>query len=213
MKAMLRCDFLNFMQSARTLALMIVFFLVMALLSTNLAFLGTILITCSVVMPFNLFTYEATAGWDKLALSLPISRSDIIVSKYLLCAAMVTGLMVVCDAGVIIYGLQRGHSKTLEYLTTMMLCAVAALFILAILLPLIVKFGVVKGRYLLMAVVWAPIMLILLLKDHLPSFDAINRFMEGIGQNQVSLILLVITLLLYALSAPVSVSIYRRKEF
>lgn len=213
MKAMLRSDFLNFMQSARTLALMVIFFLVITLVTQNLMFLGTILVTCSVVMPFNLFTYEATAGWDKLSLSLPISRSDIVVSKYLLCAAMVTSLMVVCGAGIVLYGFQNGHSQTAEHLMTIVLCALAALSLLALLLPLIVKFGVIKGRYLLMAIVWAPVMLILFLKDHLPSLDGMNRFVENIGQVQVSLILLALTLLLYTLSALVSITIYRRKEF
>ncbi|MCB6365022.1 ABC-2 transporter permease [Intestinibacillus massiliensis] len=215
MKAILRSDFLNMLQSAKTMGILVIFFAALALFTQNVSFLGTFLVMVWLIVPFNLFSYDTAYGWDKLTLSLPISRSSVILSKYLLCAGLGLALLVFSGAVSVLYCLQYPGESLPSLFAMLLLCTSVALLLLAIMLPLVVKFGVTKGRYILLAVVWLPILLLFFLKgsgtsnpfDGLDALQAVGRLLP------FSALLLVVCLACYAVSALLSIQIYRRKEF
>ena len=216
MKAILRADFLNLKQSARTLGLLIIFFVAIALFTRDvISFAGTFLIMILLIVPFNLFSYDAAYGWDKLTLSLPISRHHVILSKYVLCIGLGASLLLFTSVVSILYCLQNPETELSTQLSILLFCTAVALLLLAIMFPLIVKYGVTKGRYILLAVVWLPIILMLFLKNsNMPNpFTQLN-LIEKTG-NLLSFALLSFTIccVIYMISALLSIHIYQKKEF
>ncbi|MGE4549448.1 MAG: ABC-2 transporter permease [Intestinibacillus sp.] len=215
MKAILRSDLLNFRQSAKSVLLLILFFCGMAVLSRNTSFFGILLVTLCLIVPFHLFSYDTAYGWDKLALSLPISRTSVIVSKYILCAGIMAILLVLSSAGIGLSRLQIPEGTVSDQIAAILASAAAALFLLAVLIPFVVKFGVTKGRYILMLIVWVPVMLVFLLKNSgmKKPFASVESYITDGNLLSITLVLLLASLLFYLLSLLISVIIYKRKEF
>lgn len=215
MKAMLRCDLLNFKQSAKSVLFLVILFCGMAVFSQNTMFFGILLTTLCLTVPFHLFGYDAAYGWDKLVLSLPISRTNVIISKYILFAGLLAVLLVLSVGSVGLYRLKNPEDTFATQMAAILLCAMTALFLVSIMIPFIIKFGVTKGRYILLAVVWVPIMLTVFFKDAIPANTIV--FIENYVTNRnllpLSLELLTIAFLFFFISSLISIAIYKQKEF
>ena len=92
-------------------------------------------------------------GWDKLSLSLPVSRRDVVSSKFvisLLVNLTVVALGMICIAGMNAFG---GDAMG-EDMMGMLACEAVGLALMGIEFVLVLRFGPDRGRYLLLAVVW-----------------------------------------------------------
>jgi ABC-type transport system involved in multi-copper enzyme maturation permease subunit len=112
-------------------------------------------------MSINSFSYDSTAKWDRYALSLPISRKDIVVSKY-----VVSVLLIICGAAIstilnILLSIYKNTFTTDVFIINYSILFVAVVYI-SILIPLIYKFGVEKSRILIFAVFFIPTIIVTL---------------------------------------------------
>ena len=144
--------------------------------------------------------------YKRQALSLPVSRRDLVASKYLLAVVLAAVGAIAAFAMGVIMGLFH-HDLVLEELGLSTVISVGGgLLIVAILLPLIFKFGVEKSRLMLIGVVLIPLGLVYLLKwlqIPLPDFSIL--------MTQAWLAPLA-GLLFLGLSYFISVAIFQRKE-
>lgn len=152
-------DFYTMRQYLRTQLVLLLF---LSVVSTGLdnpaTFLTGFTIILSVMLTISSFSYDDLAKWNRYALSLPVSRREIVGGKYLLS-------VVLCFIGAILsffisriilrfnpvdgFGLK-------EHLTATGAIICAAVFFISLLLPLTFKFGVEKSRFVMIAVFAAP---------------------------------------------------------
>lgn len=215
MRAMLCSDYLNLKQSLRTMISLPVFFLLIAFVSNSATFLGTVFVMMCLMLPINLFSYDTAYGWDKLTLALPISRTQVILSKYVLCLGTLLAMFVFLSAGGVVFCLIHPEQSLPSLIGMLLVCAAVSLLLIALTLPLIVKFGIIKGRYILMAVVLIPTLLIISLPSLMPdvSYSGLDAALTDTMLIPFGLISLAAALLLHAISAEISILIYRKKEF
>ena len=95
MKAMLYADWMNFRQSLRTIVLIMAFCLVWTAATGEFIVFSTMLVVTSYLFPNTVFNVERTSGWDKLSLSMPVLRRDVVASRFLLSLA-VNAAMLAC---------------------------------------------------------------------------------------------------------------------
>ena len=93
MKAMLFADWMNIRRSMKALLWV---FAVMAV--SSFAYGGSAFIPCTVTMlavmgPVTLMSTDHAYGWDRLSLTLPVSRRDIVNSKFTVCLALNAALL------------------------------------------------------------------------------------------------------------------------
>lgn len=215
MKASLQSDLLNLRQSVRSILFLVVMFGVLPIFTEDVASLGVLVICLCLTIPFNLFGYGTTGGWDKLKIALPISRTSVIVSKYIICTSVITIITGVAAVGIGIYqaSAQEYAGEDLKILLANWL---VALLLLVIILPIIVKFGVITARYILIGAVWLPIMVLFFLRENSSIKNLMRTLNRLVGQSSFLpslLVVLGIVLLLYVLSASISIAIYKKKEF
>lgn len=109
-----------------------------------------VVVWCS-MLPYSAMAYDERSHWDQLAAMMPYSRRDIVLSKYVL--------------GWICMGLSVVMMLLLQVLTTligragpefsMMLTSLFGGFIaLAVTLPLIFRFGVERGRMVILIAIF-----------------------------------------------------------
>lgn len=149
MKGLLLKDILVLKSYARTLGILIVFYLVFGIAWDNVFFFAGMSGILCVMMVMSSFSYDNYAKWDKYGASLPVTRADMVGAKYLLAlvmmglGAVVTGLMCLVFALV-----RKGDVSTL--LPVMLGTTTAGVFLISVLLPCIYKFGAEKARLVLM---------------------------------------------------------------
>lgn len=177
-----------------------------ALMGDASSFLSSMLTVIFITVTVSSFSYDALVRWDRYALSLPVSRRDLVASKYLLAVVLAAVGAIAAFAMGVIMGLFH-HDLVLEELGLSTVISVGGgLLIVAILLPLIFKFGVEKSRLMLIGVVLIPLGLVYLLKwlqIPLPDFSIL--------MTQAWLAPLA-GLLFLGLSYFIAVAIFQRKE-
>ena len=217
MKAMLYADWMNLRRSMKAL-LVVVLVMVLASATTGngLTFIPFILTMVSFLVPSTLMTTDHNYGWDKLSLSLPVSRKDVVSSKFTV--SLLFNLVMFVLAAVCLAGLSGFFGDSLsENMLVLLGCEAAGLALTGIELALILRFGTDRGRYFLVAVVWVPIILVTVVKKH-PAFNKLVQAVGGMDSWSVGQLaaffggLVIVGAIVYAVCWRIGVGIYRKRE-
>lgn len=195
------------------------FFVVYGFLSATGTFsLGTIqgaMVTMvGIMVPMSSMAYDEQAKWDKFAAATPVGRQGIVKGKYLL-SLLTTGAAALISAALALLFLLTGlvEGDRAEVLFSILGCAVAAVFLNAVLLPILFKFGVEKSRILfllLSALVFGGITLLAMVAKNGGDIGGVLNFADRLGP--LASLLLVIAVAACALSYFISLGIMEKKE-
>jgi ABC-2 type transport system permease protein len=106
-------------------------------------------IVYATMIPMTAIGYDERSKWDKLASVMPYSVKDIVLSKYILGYLMVVVTAAVACIAQAVVGLFIGTQLTQEFFIKLAYIICFALAIEAIDLPLLIRFGIEKGRLLI----------------------------------------------------------------
>jgi len=202
-------DFYTLRQYGKTMLFMLVFFAVICTgLDNPATFFEGFFIIMSMMITITSFSYDALAKWDRYALSLPVTRKDIVAGKYLLSVILclfATIISFLISAVILRFDPVEGFGMAEHlYATGAIICA--ALFFSGILLPLTFQFGVEKSRIFLLAIFAAPTAAVIALdKIGIPMPTEASLI-------ALSKLLPFLMIVFYLLSYYLSVRIYSAKE-
>ncbi|MCI8464699.1 MAG: ABC-2 transporter permease [Lachnospiraceae bacterium] len=153
------------------------------------------------------FSYEEKSGWSVYVNVLPVSRTQIVMCKYLfsmicMITASAFGFLIQCGMN-----LQKGVSMFQDSWAAGAAAIIACLF-LSVVLPVLFQVGADKSRVILVLLFMIPFAVALLIeksgiKFHI-SLEQLPSLLPAAGLGTVALLLL---------SCVVSIEIYKRKEF
>ena len=220
MKAMLYADWMNLRRSMKAIMIAIIVIALVSIVSgKGLSFVPAMLFMLSLMVPAMLMSSDYAYGWDKLSLSLPVSRRDVVSSKFaisLLVNLTVVALGMICIAG--IAGMNAfGGDAMGEDMMGMLACEAAGLTLMGIEIVLVLRFGPERGRYFLIGVVWVPIILLTVVKKH-PAFNKLVQAVGGMDSWSVGQLaaffggLVIVGTIVYAVCWRIGVGIYRKRE-
>lgn len=193
-------------------AIIFIFFACISYYMASPIYLMSMFTMCLGMLTLSGMTYDNLAGWDKYALTMPVSRKTIVLSKYLINIIFDGIAMVAGVAGSILLSklLPQSDEGILEICLVAAVLFVFVIFVYAIVLPLIFKFGVERTRSLMVIVMIVPIFGILALAKIAPAsvFEFITNHAVVMGVGAA-----VFFILFYIASAYVSIGIYSKKEF
>ena len=178
----------------------------------NYSFFSMMIMLSGVMSVISSFSFDEAVHFEKYALTLPVTKKNLVQSKYVLLLVFLAGAFVIGTLGSLLMSLVlegRVDELTEQLVST---ASVACLFLLAfsIMIPAIFKLGVEKGRMLLVVIymgifafVWGGIYL---LKDlGIRISDSTVLKFSGIG--------VTVILVLLFISYRVSVKIVEKKEW
>lgn len=231
MKAMIASDLVTMKSSLAQLAIMCVLVaVVMAAMAQSLVVCAAAF--CAMIPFMYLFTisaYDEMNGWERLRLTLPISRTQVVCGRYVsllvvaaLCdiAALVFAIITMAVVGMLpaemrVPGLAAEANGAPLLIGVIVRVSALILFVAALTLPFFMRYGMTKGTRI------APVALILLF-----SFGLWAASESGLSQPMESLFLhtdgpsLVLTFAIlggsfvaYALSALISSKLYQKRQF
>ncbi|MDM5246992.1 ABC-2 transporter permease [Lysinibacillus sp. G4S2] len=201
-------DLMTIQRQIKAQAFVLIFFLFISIFMQQALMLFTIIIFVVTFQAITALTYDEQSSWDKYANTLPISKGDIILSKYILSIVLlIFGLILALPIVFIIHRFTNNWAST-EFFLTFNLIVALAFCMLALLLPIYIKFGSNKGRMVLIAFCFIPSFLFSLLNEHLPDMTLALSDLK-----QFMFLAPFAGLLILWLSSLISTAIYKRKEF
>ena len=209
MLGLVKKDLLMIKGNIRQVILFLVVFLILAFQENNIIVIVPVFVSMMVFI--TTFSYDEYNKWDAYAISLPVSRKNIVKAKYvasiilwaiaLLVTVVITGIM----------GLFEQNINYFEMFGMILGCVFSIVLLEAIMFPLIFKFGVEKGRIGLFVGVFAIAGLLGFIFTGIDLENA-TGFIEIFNKYYYILIPLVAVILL-VISYFVSKRIYLKKEF
>lgn len=175
------------------------YFLLMAVIF-SLFTAGVFTLVLSVTLLMSVMALDEQSGWIRLSAALPLSRWQLVLSKYLLGFILALCATALGILGEWIMASIRGDAFGAQEIAGIAAVLSISLCLEAISLPPMFKFGVEKGR------MW--IMLVMLLS--MGGFAALNSSaQQALSPSQAALPLIALALL--AISAPLSIRIFSRR--
>ena len=196
-------DFYNLKGQLRIAGVILLVYGIITLQSDNYSMLSVMTGVFGMMLPVTACAYDEKAKWDRMALSMPLSRRDLALGKYLLGTGLATAGLLINLIVLFIIGVDQvpgGLGVPLGVFA-------ANLIFLALLLPIIFHFGVEKGRMYMLALFLIPTGLILLLQ---------GRELPAIPDGSLGMLKLLIPLLVVVMlagSLRISAGIMDRKEY
>lgn len=148
-------DLYNLKSYGKTICLSLAFFILIGTMSDDSAiFISGMCSMLFIMLSVYSFSYDSISKWDHYAQSLPISKQEIVLSKYLLAIILcVIGSAISLCIAIIVLKIKPidGYGLTPQLITTgLLLCIVVCL--LSILIPFIFKFGIEKARIIFISI-------------------------------------------------------------
>lgn len=212
MRGLLIKDLKSLALQSRVLLVLIVFYTAFFFLTDSseggASMIGAFVAMMGVLLPVTAISYDEKARWDHYALTMPISRSMLVWSKYLLAfiIALAGGLLVLT-----LMLLGQGD-EPMECLFTAWALFGVNLLLAALIYPLFFKLGAEKARYAMMAIFFIPTIGILVLSRTGVRLPALSPDSGKVFENAL-LSLPLAAGALFLLSGLLSCRIYSKKEF
>jgi len=207
MKGLLIKDLLAIKRQGRIILAMLVFYVIYAAAFRNISMLSGMIVMLCAMMPITAMAYDEKCKWDKYALAMPIPRKTVVLSKYLFGILLdAAGVTAVIPFSMAISFFTKAFVLKDILLTSAVVGGLALVF-LALILPVMFKFGVEKGRLLMMLAIFVPVALVMIaakLGIQAPSEQTVKLLMFSAPA--------AVAAMLFA-SYKISAAIYAKKEF
>ena len=208
MKGLIFKDFVNIKSQLKLYIMFVAGFFVLGLVSGATEVLSALMPMLAVLIPITAVAYDDLSGWNGFALSMPVSRADLVTARYLFTEMIMVAMAVITCAEYIAVSRNIGEAV----MTTVLLYAVSNLMF-AVIMPIILKFGVQKARAIFMVIAAGAAAMIVWLSGERTS--AIGDAVLSVKLNDAAIFVIAIagSLLLVFISMKLSQVIYRRKDF
>ena len=201
----------DLMVMRKTLALYMVIFVVygyMGIAYDQGGLLIAMVLVMSSILPVSSIAYDERCKWDKIANTAPLSRKEIVMAKYLFAILLTVFSVAVCF---VIYLFDSRMPMTEKLIMCYMLTMGGMLY-QALLLPVNIKFGAEKGRNIMLAIMFVPVLLVVAVSNTgLVDLPAVVLFLEN-NEHLIPYIVTATVAVVYAASVTLSVKIYENKD-
>lgn len=210
MKGLLLKDFCILKKQIKLMVVFVIFYAIWAVAAKMPTMMGTMVILLSIMMPISSMSYDEAGQWYRYAFSLPIPRRTLVLSKYVLGFLVSLGGLVVSAIGnIIILALTNGENALESWLTIIGFLELGVIF-LSIIIPILFKYGVEKGRLFIVVIAVIPSLLVALLGSTLKTSGTLMPSAELLQAILYSSPLF--TLAIFLISFRISVGICRKKR-
>lgn len=214
MKGLILKDILNLRKTLRTTIIIGIAYSILFSNFQPAAMLGIIMILF-MMQTLTSFSYDDYSKWNCYALSLPITKKQLVLSKYLLSFIfLIIGLIVsfILTSAITLF---NGTFEFIELGAASIGCFSVMTLMIMILLPLIYKFGIERARLMLIGVFAIPTILILIVAKLINGMDIPLPSPEQIEMWTKLLPYLIISTLVLCtyISYKLSLKIVSKKEY
>lgn len=203
-------DFIVLKHNIKFYLMLAILYAIIGIFSDLSSFVLGLVAVLGISFVLGSFGYDEEAKWDQYALSLAVTRREMVRAKYLV-AFLLTGITVVISfALTLISQLIHGNLDIMQLLLYLGVFFAVMLLMTALILPCIYRFGAEKGRAVMILCILAVaglVVLFLWAGEQTPLFSIL------LASPLLSVLLIACVLLFFLyLSYHVSLKIYLKKD-
>ena len=164
-------------------------------------------------MTYQVIAYEESYGIDYLIASLPVTKKEYITSRYIfgLTSTIISILIFTVTYRLVLTFSSKSYD-IIDFKTMLTVGIASSIILVSVLIPSILKFGIVKGRVFItivgLSIVMAPASLISAMAEEKEAMIFLSKINEiGIGT-----IFLIVSVVVMIMSYIISQKIYRNKQ-
>ena len=200
MKALLVKDLLTLKGQAKSLLLVLAVWFIISFINGSGLFFTSLSVIYGMLLPLTTLSIDEKSRVERYMMSMPVTRAELALSRYAL------GLLGLLALGVLGIGASLVIGDSLEEaLGASAACFCLAVLLLGVTLPLVYKFGTDKARVICIAVYMVTFLAV--------GFLAARFGIELDDLSGAFFLLPFLSLAVLALSAAVSLGIYKKREF
>ncbi|MED3660449.1 ABC-2 transporter permease [Ureibacillus sp. FSL K6-8385] len=208
MRALILKDLYVMFYQKNLMAILTVLFFIASFFFGDPGLLTVFLSVLCITQINMLLGYDETSNWYRFVYTLPVKKADIVKSKYILSLILLFFIVLIILPVSLITNIMAGSAIALkETFLILSIVGSSLLIILGIIIPVIIKFGIQKGRIFILASIFIPVIAVNVFSNG----NIVVRLIEFI--DLISLISLPVAAILFYLSYKLSVSILKNKEF
>ena len=170
MKALVYKDLLTLWKNLRNYLLMCVIFQVASIAGEDFEFMRFYPLILVASLPHTLLAYDERSGWEKYALTLPVSRKKLVGSKYLVGLLLIGGSFLLAAITMGIRYRMVGDFSAWDYWFELSVLLTLGVSVMSVALPMSFRLGTEKGRIANMVcygILGAGLVLVVLVGDKL----------------------------------------------
>ena len=212
MRGMMQKDLCLLLQRSRVLVVLVGIAVLMAFSTDGSFVIGYLTMLCA-ILTIGTISYDEYDNGYPFLLTLPITRKTYVNGKYLFC--VLGGLAGWCISVVIFIGcsLVKGNAFSLSDLPETLAFIPVLGLIIAIMLPLQLKYGAEKSRVVIMLIGGGGWALGYFGMKLLPDTQQLSAMAANISDRTIIVVLIAICLAAFAASYLISLHIMEKKEF
>lgn len=216
MKGLILKDFINLKKNAKIFGVVTVLYAVIAVFSGDTNFFSSLFTVMIAFLTISLYSYDEMAKWDSFALTMPVTKDDLVQGKYIMMLLLtLIGVIYGSVFTAVINVAVKANSIFYGFASIGAGAAIIILFY-SITIPFITKLGVEKARLLFFAVYIIPFIVIMavnnLVKDGLVMPENLMNTLKFLIK-YVYIIVPLVDAIALGISYRISVNIFRKKEF
>lgn len=146
MKVLIYKDLVTLWKNLRNYLLMCVIFQVASIAGEDFEFMRFYPLILVSSLPQTLLAYDERSGWEKYALTLPVSKKKLVGSKYLVGLLLVGGSFLLAAVTGLVRGWREGYFDPFGYWFELSVLLTLGICVMSVALPMSFKLGTEKGR-------------------------------------------------------------------
>lgn len=216
MKGLLIKDMRILLRQKMTLLIIVLLGVFMSMNGGNASFSLGYMMVVSATLVVTTISYDYFEKGMSFMFTLPITKKGYVLEKYLL-AFMVELVMVVFSVLIQVVGILLGNpADWLVFLVTGVSCFVTAMVLIAVYIPVYIKFGPEKSRvaiFIVIGIIAAVTFLASKVKPVQDALIALAETLETMSAGQITAIGVAVFALVMLVSVVMSIRIMEKKEF
>ncbi|NTV79322.1 MAG: ABC-2 transporter permease [Clostridiales bacterium] len=217
MKGLILKDLFNLRKYGKQIVMILGVFLLFGIMMKSPLYVCFMMMLYGTMTILTVMSYDERAGFDKYALSMPIQKKDLVISKYAVWFLVMAGALTISVLTSIVMNLFFKES-IIEGIVSVLAVEGVYVILLSIVIPIMFKLGVEKGRMVMMAVLIVPSILAILIgtmaekSGMIINPEKINLFVENYWYLLVGCALALVVVTVF-ISYKVSVLVVEKKEY
>lgn len=217
MKGLIVKDLINISKNIKIVLFLVVFYGVITLTTESPGSFTSIILLVLAIAMLTTYSYDEMANWDLYALTLPLTRDDIIQAKYMFMLVMsLLGFVLNCLSLIVINWMTK-VDNVFDGVNNVALGTTIIILFYSILIPIITKVGITKARIYIILFYIIPFAFGNFVFKEIKKISpnppkVLIDFIEFAVRN-IYIIVPVLIVIVLGISYYISIRIYRKKEF
>ncbi|MEK4494196.1 ABC-2 transporter permease [Ureibacillus sp. FSL W8-0352] len=207
MKALILKDLYVILNQKNSLLMLITLFVIASFFLGDTGMLLIFLTVLSMTLINITLSNDETSHWNRFVNTLPIEKSDIVKSKYILSLILILFMVIIVFPIFLLTNMITKTFTMVNFISILSIIISGILMMLSFVIPVTIKYGAQKARIFILALIFIPVIVINVISNG-SFFHQLLEFLLLFGY-----IALIIAVVMFYLSYQLSVKFFKKKEY